>query len=183
MRFKPAGVLLVVPGIRAISRRPEKPQGVGSRPYPLAVNDALRQTNIAIAGSLVEIAFHRGFKSAGILKHHLIHVANISKIQAISQDTVHADIADHQHALFAFPFRFRTHQARQEPNVCGIRFNDGQIGSSSLSTERYILCASAYLGASDWKKIGVKDLESLANVNTVTILNISCLFLWTRLHE
>lgn len=94
---------------------------------PLAFNDTSGQTPILIAGRLVEIRFLDCFEAAGGLKDHLPNGPDISKIKAVAADAVDADIAHHQHAELAFPFRFCAHQPRQHIHIAAVCFDDRQM--------------------------------------------------------
>lgn len=80
-----AGVSLVIPGIRTVPGRSEKPQCIRSRANLFPINDTPGKTNVTVTGSLVKVPLLGSFKSAGTLKHHVIHEANSLKIQTIGK--------------------------------------------------------------------------------------------------
>jgi hypothetical protein len=96
-----------------------------------AVNDASGQAPFLVAGALIEIRLLHRFKAARRLEDHLSHRANAAKVQAVGEDAVDADVADHQHAQVPFAFRFGTHQSRQHVYIPAVRFYNGHCFTSS----------------------------------------------------
>ena len=98
--------------------------------YSFTIDHSLGESDPFITGALIEVSFLSGFESARTLKYHISHRTDILEIKAIASNTVDPDVADHQHALYAFALRFGTHKPRKHLRIFGIRFDDGHAGSS-----------------------------------------------------
>ncbi len=174
MRLESSGIALVIPGIRAISGRPEEPKSIGCRPYLFPVDHPLREPNVTVPGFLIKVAFLCGLKAARRLKDHVVHISYIPEVQTTPENPVDPDIPDHQHPLLAFSFGFRSHKPCEEFDILGISFYYSQIPFPPfLSSSRYILCANAYLGAKlSSKETCCQGENHIPYVNAVTNLNI-----------
>jgi hypothetical protein len=98
---------------------------------PLAVNGASGQSPFLVPGTLVEVRLLHRFEAARRLKHHLAHRADAAKVKAVAEDTVDADVADHQHAEIPLGFRFGTYQSCQHVYIPAVRSDNGHCFTSS----------------------------------------------------
>jgi hypothetical protein len=60
-------------------------------------NCASRKIPVLLARTLVKIAFRRRLKTTRSLEHHLLECPDITEIETIAANPVHADVPDHEH--------------------------------------------------------------------------------------
>lgn len=146
MCFVPASILLVVPGRRAVSDGPEKPEGIRCWPGSFTRDGTFGETDIGFPGTLVEIPLLRRFEATRALKDHVVHIADVFEIKTVAKYPVDAYIADHQHARLSILLGFCPHQPCKHPYILRVCFNYGHTFSSlayTFSTARCIVCAFA----------------------------------------
>ena len=98
MRFISTAVPLVEPLTRATACvRLEKPESKGCRIITFSIDHSSCKVNLPLSSPLIKIPFLRRFKSAGMLKNHLLNGENPFEVKAISPYPVHPHIPNHQH--------------------------------------------------------------------------------------
>jgi hypothetical protein len=100
---------LIIPSRRAVSRRLKIPQTEFSRPKPFTINRPAGKPPLGFARPLVKVSVSHRFKRVR-LKYHLPNGAQAFKIRTIRPHPIDSHIADQQHSLLSFAFRFRPEQ-------------------------------------------------------------------------